>query len=198
MRFSHNSSLKLTLISSGIQLERSIHPSLLLPWSRMFEESRIHVTSREGTRSNASQFPQGQRLDSCSSAIKRNKTDHENSFYKERMYLLNHLHKKCDFCFILNFTLSVLIVTIPYTEQRYGTCRGWLCCGLCSGAPNDGFLLNALKTLLRLSGVLSDLQKCILSGAIKFVSVRSPQSNLSLFEITRASVLFSPKFQMQF
>ena len=26
-----------------------------------------------------------------------------------------------------------------------------------SGAPNDGFLLNALKTLLRLSGVLSDV-----------------------------------------
>ena len=37
-----------------------------------------------------------------------------------------------------------------------------------------------------------------LSGAIKFVSARSPLGNLNLFEITRASVLFSRKFQMQF
>ena len=41
------------------------------------------------------------------------------------------------------------------------------------GAPNDGFLLNALQTFFTLSRVLSDLWKCILSGAIKFVSVRS-------------------------
>ena len=47
--------------------------------------------------------------------------------------------------------------------------------------PNDGFLPNALKTLLRIFRVLLDLQKCILTGAIKFVSVRSYQSNLSLF-----------------
>ena len=58
------------------------------------------------------------------------------------------------------------------------------------GTPNDGFLLNALKTLLRLSRVLSDLQECILSGAIKFVSVRSSKDNLSLFETTRASYYF--------
>ena len=32
----------------------------------------------------------------------------------------------------------------------------------------------------------------------RFVSVRSSQGNLSLFEIARASVLFSRKFQMQF
>ena len=42
-----------------------------------------------------------------------------------------------------------------------------------TGAHNDGFLLNALKTLFRQSRVLSDLWKCILSGAIKFVAVRS-------------------------
>ena len=42
-----------------------------------------------------------------------------------------------------------------------------------TGAPNDGFFLNTLKTLLRLSRVLLDLWKCILSGAKKFVSVRS-------------------------
>ena len=43
----------------------------------------------------------------------------------------------------------------------------------CSGAPNDGFLLNALKTLFWLSRVLLDLLKCILREAVKFVSVRS-------------------------
>ena len=66
------------------------------------------------------------------------------------------------------------------------------------GGPNDRFLLNALKTLFSVPRVLLDLQKCILSGAIKFVSVRSSQGNLSLLEITRASELFSRKFQMQF
>ena len=61
-----------------------------------------------------------------------------------------------------------------------------------SGAPHDDFLLNSLKTLfLQLSRVLLDIQKCILSGTIKFVSVRSTQGKLSLFEISRDSVLFS-------
>ena len=55
-----------------------------------------------------------------------------------------------------------------------------------SGALNDGFLLNTLKTLFRLSRALLDIYKCILRGARKFVSVRSSQGNLSLFEITRA------------
>ena len=63
-------------------------------------------------------------------------------------------------------------------------------------APNDGFLLNTLKTVFRLSRVLLD-QKCTLSGAITFLSVRSSQGNLNLFEITRASVLFSQEFQIQ-
>ena len=68
-----------------------------------------------------------------------------------------------------------------------------------SGAPNDSFLPHSLKTLFRLSRVFLDLQKCILSGAIKFVPVRSSQGNLSmsLSEITRASVIFSLKFQTQ-
>ena len=43
-----------------------------------------------------------------------------------------------------------------------------------------------------------DRQKCILRCAIKFVPVRSKQGNFSLLEITRARVLFSRKFQMQF
>ena len=46
-------------------------------------------------------------------------------------------------------------------------------------APNDVFLLNTLKSLFRLSRVLLDLNRCILSDA-------------------RTSVLFSPKFEMQF
>ena len=41
------------------------------------------------------------------------------------------------------------------------------------GAPRDGFLLNALNTLFRLSRVLLDLLKYILIGAIKLISVRS-------------------------
>ena len=51
-----------------------------------------------------------------------------------------------------------------------------------SGATNDRFSLNTLKTLFRLSRVLLDiyiyihissLEICILRGPIKFVSVRS-------------------------
>ena len=49
------------------------------------------------------------------------------------------------------------------------------------GAPNYGFFLSTLKTLFRLSRVISDLQKCILSGAIKFVSVRSSQQALQYY-----------------
>ena len=66
-----------------------------------------------------------------------------------------------------------------------------------TGAPNDGFLLNTLKTPFRLSRALLDIQRCILSGAINFATVRSSQGILSLFEITRASVLFSRKFYVQ-
>ena len=62
-----------------------------------------------------------------------------------------------------------------------------------TGSPNDGVLLNALKTLFRLSSVLSNLQKCILSGAIKVVSVRSSQGNLNLFEITQGLSIIFPK-----
>ena len=45
-----------------------------------------------------------------------------------------------------------------------------------TGTPNDGFLLNTLTALLRLSRVLLELYQGILisvSNAIKFVSVRS-------------------------
>ena len=40
-------------------------------------------------------------------------------------------------------------------------------------AFRDDEEINTLKTLFRLPRVLLDLYKCILSGAIKFVSVRS-------------------------
>ena len=42
-----------------------------------------------------------------------------------------------------------------------------------TGAPNDGFLPNALKCCFRLSGVLLKLCRLILGCAIKFLSVRS-------------------------
>ena len=51
-----------------------------------------------------------------------------------------------------------------------------------SAAPNGGFRLIALKTLFRLSRVLSDLQKCILRGVKKIISVRSSKGNLNLFD----------------
>ena len=40
------------------------------------------------------------------------------------------------------------------------------------GAPNDGFLLDTLLALFRLPRLRLDVQKCILSGALTFVSVR--------------------------
>ena len=46
--------------------------------------------------------------------------------------------------------------------------------GYTTETPNNGFLLNTLKALLRLSSVLLELLQCILiSGPIKFVSARS-------------------------
>ena len=41
-----------------------------------------------------------------------------------------------------------------------------------TGAPNDGFLPNAIKICFRLSGVLLKLCIYFLSSAIKFISVR--------------------------
>ena len=60
-----------------------------------------------------------------------------------------------------------------------------------SGAPNDGFLLNSLKTLFSLSRVLLDIQKCILSGTINLYPFGHPRGNSSLFEISRKSIIFS-------
>ena len=67
-----------------------------------------------------------------------------------------------------------LATFIFYSFFSYGSCiHLWLVNMQLTGAPNDGFFLNTLKTLLRLSRVLLDLWKCILSGAKKIVSVRS-------------------------
>ena len=49
------------------------------------------------------------------------------------------------------------------------------------GEPKDGLLLNALKTLFRLSRVLLGLWKYILIRAIKFISVRSSWGQLGSF-----------------
>ena len=55
------------------------------------------------------------------------------------------------------------------------------------GAPNDsGFLLDALKALLG----YPDLQKYILSGAIKFVSVWSSSGNSILRNYKGFNILF--------
>ena len=45
--------------------------------------------------------------------------------------------------------------------------------------PNDGFVLHTLQALFRLSWVLLDLWKCILSGAKKIGFARSSQRNSS-------------------
>ena len=69
----------------------------------------------------------------------------------------------------------LLAVTWPFT----GKFTGKLCdvTILLSGAPNDGFLLNAFKSLFRLSRVqLLNLKKCIINGAVKFLSVWSIHS----------------------
>ena len=67
-----------------------------------------------------------------------------------------------------------------------------------SGAPNDGFLRHGLKSLLRLSRVWQNTSRYLemyLSGALKFVSVRSSSGNLWLFEVTRLQCYFSKNFR---
>ena len=68
---------------------------------------------------------------------------------------------------------------------------------LLSGAPNDGFLLNAFKSLFRLSRVLLNLKKCIINGAVNFVSVRSILGGLEAFRNCKGAVLFYRKVYMQ-
>ena len=55
------------------------------------------------------------------------------------------------------------------------------------------FSLRSFETLFRLSGVPLKLCRFILGCAIIFLSVRSFQGNLSLFEITRAFFVHFPK-----
>ena len=63
---------------------------------------------------------------------------------------------------------------LSYTVSMHGNASGFVRNkrDFMSRAPNDGFLLSILKPLFRLSRVLLDLKKCILSGALKFVSLR--------------------------
>ena len=75
---------------------------------------------------------------------------------------------------ILKMTSQIRTWAFAYTKVTFT--RHWtdeFSTGWKSGAPNDGFFLNTSKTLFRLSRVLLDLQRCILSGAIKLVSVQS-------------------------
>ena len=63
-----------------------------------------------------------------------------------------------------------------------------------TGTPMQGrFPPKYIENTFQAIQSLLDLQKCILSWAIKFVYVRSSYGSLSIFEITGASVLFSRK-----
>ena len=53
----------------------------------------------------------------------------------------------------------------------------------------------SIEKTFKATQTLLDLQKCILSGAIKFVSARSSQGNLTLFEITTALVRITNESQ---
>ena len=79
-------------------------------------------------------------------------------------------------------TVCKLILVDPATsaagERSFSTARRlktWLRLTMTQepGAPNDGFLPNALKRCFRLSRVLLKLCRLILGCAIKFLSVRS-------------------------
>ena len=79
-------------------------------------------------------------------------------------------------------TVCKLILVDPATsaagERSFSTARRlktWLRLTMTQkpGAPNDGFLPNALKRCFRLSGVLLKLCRLILGCAIKLLSVRS-------------------------
>ena len=65
---------------------------------------------------------------------------------------------------------------------------------LLSGAPNDGLLLNAFKSLFRLSRVLLNLKKCIINRAVNFLSVRSIVGELEAFQNCKGQCYFIEKF----
>ena len=52
-----------------------------------------------------------------------------------------------------------------------------------SGAPNDGFLQTSLKTFFRLSRVLLDLLKCILSGSINLYLFGRPKATWVFYKL---------------
>ena len=73
----------------------------------------------------------------------------------------------------LTAPLFLIIVNVLYEETNVFTLNTFASLILyCSGAPNDGFLPNALKRCFRLSGGLLKLCRLILGCAIKFLSVR--------------------------
>ena len=93
------------------------------------------------------------------------------------------------FCEDVSIVPTVLLaVTWPFT----GKFTGKLCdvTILLSGVTQRRLLPKCiLKSFQALQSTLTDLQKCIINGAVKFLSVRSSQGSLRLFEITRALVL---------
>ena len=70
---------------------------------------------------------------------------------------------------VVHICATVLLCGVVISE---GSDQERLSFMLSSGAPNDGFLPNALKRCFRLSGVLLKLCRLLLGCAIKFLSVR--------------------------
>ena len=102
-----------------------------------------------------------------------------------RCFLLRFIWSKNFACELAFYECACMFI-ITWQRQTYhviaaaasywpnGVCKCWSLIGPCylSGAPNDGFLPNALKRCFRLSGVLLKLCRLILGCAIKFLSVR--------------------------
>ena len=75
----------------------------------------------------------------------------------------------------LAFSLTFFNIVDPDLQQDLIHLAAVCSSGPCitkTGAPNDGFLLHALKRCFRLSGVLLKLGRLILGCAIKCLSVR--------------------------
>ena len=89
-----------------------------------------------------------------------------------------------------------LATFIFYSFFSYGSCiHLWLVNMQLTGAQNDGFFLNTLKTLLRLSRVLLDLWKCILSGAKKVYLFGHPRRTWVFSKLQGLQYYFPENFR---
>ena len=89
-----------------------------------------------------------------------------------------------------------LATFIFYSFFSNGSCiHLWLVNMQLTGAQNDGFFLNTLKTLLRLSRVLLDLWKCILSGAKKLYLFGHPRRTWVFSKLQGLQYYFPDNFR---